>query len=75
MLLALITLLFTADAHPTQHHSNAVIHITPPRTTYHWVSSHYNKWGRWIPGHWALDKNVETIVCATERNRTVCVTR
>ena len=77
MLLALIALLSTADAHPNRnpdrHHHNVAVHITPPRYTYHWVSSHYNKWGRWIPGHWAVNESIETITCITDKyNRTVC---
>ena len=76
MLLALIAFLSTADAHPVRHHPNVVVHIAPLRPTYHWVTSHYNRWGQWIPGHWSIDERVENITCITDKyGRTNCVAR
>lgn len=75
MLLALIALLSTADAHPVrqppQHHAAHVTVVTHP--TFHWVFSHYDRWGRWIPGHWITVVQHDEIVCRRDREgRTYC---
>lgn len=75
MLLALIMLLSTADAHPARHPpQRPVSYVTVvTRPSFHWVNSHYNRWGRWIPGHWSVNESIETITCITDKyNRTVC---
>jgi hypothetical protein len=75
MLLALIMLLSTADAHPTRHPTQRPVpHVTVvTHPSFHWVNSHYNKWGRWIPGHWVAIVQRDEIVCRRDREgRTYC---
>jgi hypothetical protein len=66
MLLAIIAMLSVSEAHPI-HRPPPVVHVAPPRPDFHWVSSHYDRWGRWIPGHWATAAEFDIMVCRLDR--------
>ena len=68
MILALIALLSTAEAHPPRYAPPIVIHAVPsPRREIRWVDSHYDRWGRWIPGHWVSTEPRDVIDCRIDR--------
>ena len=75
MLFALISLLFTADAYPAHHQHRpraAVVYVTPAHYEFHWVRAHYNRFDRWVPGHWERN-GTEVLVCYSDRkNRLHC---
>jgi hypothetical protein len=69
MLLALIALLSTADAHPANHQHRprpAVVYVEPLYYEFHWVRAHYNRFDRWVPGHWERN-DVEVLICHSDR--------
>ena len=76
MLLAIIATLSFAEAHPARHPSHAAVHVeTEVRHITHWVGAHYDRHGRWVPGHWVTVPRVIREICRIGKGgRTWCTT-
>lgn len=78
MILALIALLSSAEAHPLRYAPPpVVIHAAvAPHREIHWVEAHFDRWGRWIPGHWISNIPQDVIDCRIDRRGIVsCIVR
>lgn len=68
MLLAIITVLNIAQAHPAHRPPPPVVHVeTQVHPVHRWINAHYDRWGRWVPGHWVVVPRTEVEVCSTDR--------
>lgn len=76
MILALVALLSTASAHSARYSAPPVVIHEAPGRDLHWVSAHFDRWGRWIPGHWISSGAVEIIECRADRRGVIsCIVR
>lgn len=79
MLLSLILLFSSANAHPVHHrpHPAEVVRVAPE---YHreirWIETHYNRYGRLILGHWVVVDDFSIVECRENRYGAVsCIVR
>jgi len=79
MLLSLILLVSSANAHPVRHqeHPPAIVRTLPgDHREIRWVKTHYDKYGRLILGHWAVVDNFSIVTCRENRHGTInCIVR
>ena len=79
MLLSLILLISSANAHPVRHqpqHAEAVRTASEHHREIRWVETHYNRYGRLILGHWAVIDNFSIVECRENRHGTIsCIVR
>jgi hypothetical protein len=69
MLLAIIASLSLAQAHPVHRPVHVVVHVeTEVHPISRWVNAHYDRWGRWVPGHWTTVPHVVQEICHTGRD-------